>query len=327
MANYGIKQFSKYRQILCKVEEGKLPQCEQDIEDTIREWEKDISFYNSDISDYQKGIIDFWGTSNELCDDDRGLAYLKAEADSGNPEAMNLCAMAYYLISKQNIQEEADKEKYQNNAIEYWKLGVENGQAEAMSNLALCYLEGIFVEQDLAQAKELFKLAAKAKHPKAKEYMKAAKLDKWKPGKEYDETPLTTMEALRNANPKPKKKSLQEKIGDSIGEAVVKAKRISIKEAIKLFQEKYPDYIVVECEDCEHMVVVGVLPRSLNAGAIKDYYPEHFKIGKIDKVIAECSVLEALDAENTKSVRVEKYLSEEDNEFRKTYKKSIGEAE
>ena len=34
---------------------------------------------------YQKGIIDFWGTSNELCDDDRGLAYLKAEADSGNP--------------------------------------------------------------------------------------------------------------------------------------------------------------------------------------------------------------------------------------------------
>lgn len=327
MANYGPKMLGRYRQILCGVEDGKLPRCEKDIEDNIKAWEADSSYYDSGISDYQKGIIDFWGTSDELCDDDRGLELLKTEADKGNPDAMNLCAMAYYLISKQGRLEEDEKKEFQNHAIEYWELGVENGQAEAMSNLALCHLEGIFVEQDLERAKNLFKMAAKAKHPKAKEYMKDAKIDKWKPGKEYNETPLTIMEAMRNAQPKPEKKTLQEKIEESIGEVVVKAQRISVKDAINQFQEQFPDYVVVEGYDYEYVVVVGALPRSLEAADLNACYPEHFKIGKIDKSITECSVIEMLNGVDAKTIKVEKYISKEDNKFRKAYGKSIEEAE
>lgn len=100
MANYGLKIFGRYRQLLCGVEGSKLPPCEQDIKDVIATWESDKGYYDTMASDYEKGIINF-GAASEDTDDDTGVEQLQREADKGNGKAMNLCAMAHHLIALQ----------------------------------------------------------------------------------------------------------------------------------------------------------------------------------------------------------------------------------
>lgn len=144
---------------------------------------------------------------------------------------MNLCGMAHHLIylnGKPSL-EETRLQGLQDLSIQYWKMVLKKKQPESMCNLAICYLEGKNVHQDLAKSKELFKKAIKAHHPKAKKYYKEAHLDKWNPGDDYESVYLTTMEAMRNSVSRPKKKTTQEILTETVQTTIAKSLRTKSK--------------------------------------------------------------------------------------------------
>lgn len=306
MANYIPKTFKRFRQVLCGVKDGRLPQCEKDIADTLSAWESDNSYYDSGISDYEKGIINFWGTSDELCDDDLGLEQLKRAADEGNPNAMNLCAMAYYLLPS---QPNLDKEGCRNLAIKYWTDATIKGQAEAMCNLAVCFAEAKSVDRDLQKSKVLFKLAIKAKHPKAKEYLKLYKLDKWKPGSEYDATPGTILVAMDCLPPEPKKTN-QEKLQDIINLAIIKSKHISLREAVSVFNEKMPTDVISKCLLYDDFFVFGVIRESLLEEKIniEQEFLNYYKVNKLTGEISDFTVMEMLNSPKNRKVNIDRLI-------------------
>lgn len=316
MANYTSKQFKRYRQILCGAEGKKLPPCENDIKTILDKWGSEKAYYDSGISDYEKGIINFWGTSDELCDDDLGLKQLKEAADSGNAKAMNLCAMAHYLVSlqgKHRIGDEGSAE-FRKIAVNYWKKGAQAKQCEALCNLAICYLEGIGIEKDLKEAKELFRKAARYGHPEARQYMKQAKLDKWKPGQEYDETPLTIQEAVRNSRPKPETKTKEQIAKEKLQEVIIKSQMMSPQKAVKHFLDEFPEFRVVQATDYEYVTAVTVLPKGLGKDDLEntDIFPRHFKINKVTRKVDVLGMTEQISAVEGKEININRLLKEND---------------
>lgn len=314
MANYTGKQFKRYRQILCGVNKGKLPPCEADIKNTIGKWEADSSYYDSGLSDYEKGIINIWGTSDDLCDDDLGLEQLKQAADSGNAKAMNLCAMAYYLVSLQGKHKIGDEgsAQYRSAAADYWQKGAAADQCEALCNLAVCYLEGIGVERDPAKAKQLFKRSAKRGHPEAKQYMKQAGLDKWRTGQEYNGTSLTIQEALNNCRPKPEKKTRRQRIEEDLQKTIIKAQMMTPRKAITSFCKEFPVFRVIQATDYEFITAVTVLDRNISPEEIEKtaVYPRHFKISKLTGETEKLGMKEMMEAVESKEISLDKWMTE-----------------
>ena len=52
-------------------------------------------------------------------------------------------------------------------AIKWWRLAVEQGDAEAQCNLGVMYYEGIGVPQDYEEAVKWYRLAAEQRHERA----------------------------------------------------------------------------------------------------------------------------------------------------------------
>lgn len=274
-----------------------LTKCQEDLRDILQAYYSDPSYYDYNISDYEKGIINVWGNEDVL-----GVEQLKKSADGGKVEAMNLVAVAYYFGD------------YEKEAIKYWNMAVDKNQVDALYNLGLCYLMGEGVERDLAMAKKLLYKANKLDHPKAKLIIKKSKLNKWKEG-EYNQD-LSFINFSEEINPAPKM-TIYENLVDHYN-PVKRSHILNTKEAIKLFLSSNQNYRIIECREYDLVYVFGCVKRSLESENVK--YLEYFKLGRLSRKINTCSVIELLNGAEGEVIEVNKYLSKADNEFIKKYR-------
>ncbi len=93
---------------------------------------------------------------------------LKKAADAGNVQAMN----AYATISLAQVMGGSHVSsntiaKAMQASYGYFKRAADQGDANGLYNLGMCYMRGYSVEPDAARAKECFLAAAKLNHPEA----------------------------------------------------------------------------------------------------------------------------------------------------------------
>lgn len=173
------KYFTKYTSV-CELKSDTLPPCELDIQNALNKIQEQESIYTrDDLTDYEKGLINFFGTG-ELRDDDNGLYLLKKEANTENYNAKNIYGYACYHVSRNTNNDLHKKMYYEKQAIRYFQEAIEGKQPEAMLNLGICYLEGKLTEQNIEKGVKLIEMSIKNGNPKAilykREYDKKRKI-------------------------------------------------------------------------------------------------------------------------------------------------------